>query len=353
MVSYQNVSTPRFYIDKLSYLREIGYDLATSSGVAGMIGFNPSLNVIRDMPANDDGSILHFGVQFEGEISIPKEEKLNFCAILGHNYGGRSIQPHFHKHLEGGDGWQQCQPEHVEIVNSGNTGYSFTPDFNGFTITEMITSGNGTFDSNGQDEDIIVGYLWQGAGQSAYQYKTGSWAVGQYYEMPVAPDLSLSLEHDYSGIKKTTSMSGASFSNANWIKPPKWGDREAWQLGDFPRQYSGRRIWDLSFSYISDSDLEPRNYTGTIQDSQHQQGDENWFENVLHYTMGGHLPFIFQPDKDAVYTTADPDSTPDSGDEYINEIPEFAICRFDMNSFLRIKVAHNLYTIKIRIRESW
>ena len=69
--------------------------------------------------------------------------------------------------------------------------------------------------------------------------------------------------------------------------------------------------------------------------------------------MGGHLPFIFQPDKDATYMTADPDSTPDSGDEYINEIPEFAICRFDMNSFLRIKVAHNLYTIKIRIRESW
>jgi hypothetical protein len=179
---------------------------------------------------------------------------------------------------------------------------------------------------------------------TSVENKIGSLSLGSYFNMPVAPDLSLSLEHDYSGIKKTTSMSGASFSNANWTKPPKWGDKEAWQLGDFPRPYSGRRIWDLSFSYISDSDLEPRNYTGTIADSQHQQGDDNWFENVLHYTMGGHLPFIFQPDKDAVY---------EPQDAYIGKIPEFAICRFDMNSFSREQVAPDVYNIKIKVKESW
>ena len=137
-------------------------------------------------------------------------------------------------------------------------------------------------------------------------------------------------------------MSGASFSNANWIKPPKWGDKEAWQLGDFPRPYSGRRIWDLSFSYISDSDLEPRNYTGTT--TSLYPGDDNWFENVLHYTMGGHLPFIFQPNKDAVYEPQDP---------YIGKIPEFAICRFDMDSFEREQVAPGVYNIKIKVKESW
>ena len=142
-------------------------------------------------------------------------------------------------------------------------------------------------------------------------------------------------------------MSGASFSNASWIKPPKWGDREAWQLGDQPRTYSGRRIWDLKFSYISDSDLEPRNYTGTkVSDDglTYVPSDDNWFENVLHYTMGGHLPFIFQPNKDVEYLT-------DAGN--ITEVPEFAICRFDMNSFSREQVAPGVYNIKIKVKESW
>ena len=152
-------------------------------------------------------------------------------------------------------------------------------------------------------------------------------------------------------------MSGASFSNANWIKPPKWGDLEAWQLAyafgegyyKHPRLYSGRRIWDLSFSYMSDSDLEPRNYTGTT--TSLYPGDDNWFENVLHYTMGGHLPFVFQPNKDATYEAIDSN---ESGTlDYLKQIPEFAICRLDMNSFKREQVAHGVYNIKIKVKETW
>ena len=161
------------------------------------------------------------------------------------------------------------------------------------------------------------------------------------------------MSHEYSGISKTQSSSGSTYTNVNWSKPPKWGnDLEAWelmppiygyqyQMGYGGHKSSGRRSWDLSFSYISDTDLEPRNYTGW--DTSGNIGTDNWFQNVLYYTMGGHLPFIFCPD-------------PNIGFRYIGaepRVPEFAICRFDMKSFKREQVAHNTYNMKVKIKETW
>ena len=311
MASYQNVgTTPRFYIDKGQYLTTINYqdDLFTDAP-KNFFYLNPTTPTIKS-------NIYH--------IAVPRISAVNYIAFLGTNDGADAVG----FYPEWWDGTQEgigsTASGFQEIVNCN--GYNETPeDFDGFSIA--------TFDD--QDFPYCRGFMSSGA-------LCGAISIGQYYDMPVAPDLSLSLEHDYRGIKKTTSMSGASFSNANWIKPPKWGDKEAWQLGDFPRPYSGRRIWDLSFSYISDSDLEPRNYTGTTTGLY--PGDDNWFENVLHYTMGGHLPFIFQPDKDAVY---------EPQDAYIGKIPEFAICRFDMNSFSREQVAPGVYNIKIKVKETW
>ena len=53
--------------------------------------------------------------------------------------------------------------------------------------------------------------------------------------------------------------------------------------------------------------------------------------------MGGHLPFIFQPDG----SNADP------------KADGFAICRFDMKSLQYDQVANNVYNVKLKIRESW
>ena len=308
----QNVGTPRFYIDNGLYQSQTGLWTPEADQLS-LVQLNPANTVGK--PAN--------------QIDLPRTTPIRYIAFLGHN---------------GGSYYPAYQPDgdienFQEIVNM--TGYDETDEAcSGFSMA--------IFDDR-TDATSILGVI-------TYADSTlGAVSIGNYYEMPVAPDLSLSLEHDYSGIKKTTSMSGASFSNANWIKPPKWGDREAWQLGDFPRPYSGRRIWDLSFSYISDTDLEPRNYTGTgtFENNLWEYGDDNWFENVLHYTIGGQLPFIFQPDKDIIYTATDTDITPDGIPDIINTIPEFAICRFDMGTFERDQVAPGVYNIKIKVKETW
>ena len=171
----------------------------------------------------------------------------------------------------------------------------------------------------------------------------GALCIGRYFDMPHSADLSLKMSHEYKGIKRQESMGGSTLTNMNYYKPPKWGSLEAWQLGSFPRRYSGRRIWNLTFSFLSDENIEPKFYDINENATQTTWKD-NWFTNVLHYTMGGALPFIFQPDKDISYSTA-------SGE--ITSIPELAICRFDMNTYSRKQVAHNMYTISVKIKESW
>ena len=360
-MAYQNVSTPRFYIDQFSYLLASNqvdnsyYDGHTGIdknvfSYPGLIGLNPTSQFILT-----DAGYFSFDIPTNFNTATPIGNKTAYIAVLGHNLEtiGMRVFTEWHD----GDGTKPSITEN-EIVNLHGT-EDYYPSFDGYTFYKFTTEPSSSETSRFLRLIFHKDGAWAGLSLSSL-----SW--GFVYEMPVAPDLSLSLEHDYSGIKKTTSMSGASFSNANWIKPPKWGDLEAWQLAyketysygtvyevyhKHPRPYSGRRIWDLSFSYISDDDLEPENYTGTLTDAQHSQGTVNWFEDVLHYTMGGHLPFIFQPNKDATYSATD---TSESGTlDLLEEIPEFAICRFDMNSFSREQVAPGVYNIKIKVKESW
>ena len=71
----------------------------------------------------------------------------------------------------------------------------------------------------------------------------------------------------------------------------------------------------------------------TIPESDTLLTSDNFYSQVIHKTNGGQLPFIFQPDKD--------DNT------------NFAIAKFDMDSFKFDQVANSVYNCKIRIREVW
>ena len=323
-MAYQNVSTPRFYINIPEWLGSMGI-ISEHQSYLRTLPVEPQL-VSPDIFEN--GYLLLPPLQGMEGTSIIK----GFIALLGHNYGDLTAGHNYFRLYDNEEniisqqGLYNCEIDSDNVVVP-NSGFSFSKFFGSNDISKIF------FENTISSEPLYI----------------GSVVLGRAYDMPVVPDLSLSLEHDYSGIKKTTSMSGTSFSNADWIKPPKWGNKEAWQLGDFPRLYSGRRIWDLSFSYISDSDLEPRNYTGTTLDDSDVPvpSDDNWFDNILHYTMGGHLPFIFQPDKDVVYNWTDEEPS------HITEMPELAICRFDMNSFSREQVAPGVYNIKIKVKESW
>ena len=327
-MAYQNVGTPRFYVNIFEYLSAIGY-----TDIIDVYRLNPTQYKSN---TDDDASRVYY----PSGIFTDK----SYIAYLGHQGGKLTNSYNFNNNI---------------IINAdlytGQTN-ELSPEYEGFSIRSLdlsSTTYNATYCVN----------------------PIGSISVGTYYDMPHSPDLSLKLSYEYDGIKTQQTKGGATLSNALYTKPADWGDYGAWQLGnnsdsanyDFSKNYrSGRKVWDLSFSYLNSSDIMPSNATtNNLYSASDYSSDElindfgytsddiqtattnngafreniltsnDFFSQVWNRTMGGHLPFIFQPNGN------------------LNLADQFAICRFDMDSLQYDQVANNVYNVKLKIREVW
>ena len=109
-------------------------------------------------------------------------------------------------------------------------------------------------------------------------------------------------------------------------------------------------------SYVADTDIFPVNASsglymedgesaGYIQNTDFYHIGPEFWENIFtdnsfmgqvwNKTLGGALPFIFQPDKD--------NSNPD----------QFCFAKFDMNSLKVTQKAFKVYDVNLKIREVW
>jgi len=312
-MAYQNVVTPRFYVNILEYL--------------GTIGYTEINNVYRTNPT----SIKPAGQDLTTPVPEGIFTEKSFVAYLGHKGGWLSWSS------------EGLSSGFTEIVNGavGPTTNALDPDQHGFSIASF----------NG---------LNVGAEITTWNTNViGSIVVGSYFDMPNSPDLNLKLSYEYDGVNTIQSKSGATLSNAMYTKPSDWGNgMGAWQLGSgTPNYRTGRRIWDLSFSYLSDTDVFPINastskinitsdgYNTTIDPVDINTNEDLFFTNVLdgtdffsvvwNKTLGNALPFIFQPNKD--------NNNPD----------QFAICKFVDDTLQYERVAHNVYNINLKIEEVW
>ena len=324
-MAYQQVGTPRFYINLIEW-----EGLAT----------DPLFRTLPVNPKTVAGEAYLLGSESEG-VKINGLTEKNFVAVLGHNYISGSAHQ-FEIYQGGVNPLDFSTNGNNPLVNwyTGATAVQNYTNFDGFSIAEI----------NNPIEDNSISFYQ--ATPDDWGLKIGSIVIGSYYEMPHSPDLQLSLSYDYSGIKEITTRGGATLSNTFYSKPPMWGDLGAWELGDGSENQnlsrSGRRIWDLSFSFLSQEDTfpkydklttietddEPTDYAGETDDSRQYtlQGSDDFYTQVIHKTNGGQLPFIFQPNKD--------DNT------------NFAIAKID-SGFTFKQVANGVYNVKMKIREVW
>lgn len=317
----QNVGTPRFYVNILEYL--------------GAIGYTEINNRYRTNPTSIKSSGQTITTSVPEGIFLEK----SFVAYLGHTGG----------HLSQNEGGAV-----TEIVNgaAGQSPNAILPEYGGFSIVSF----------NG---------LNVGAEITTYNHnKIGSIVVGSYYDMPHSPDLNLKLSYDMDGVKTIQTKNGATLSNAMYTKPADWvNGRGAWQLGDNQNYRSGRRIWDLSFSYLADTDVFPVNASQShlynSADGYYEGANnpttgfsdiaadgvsfvtnildgQDFFSSVWNKTMGNALPFIFQPDGGGG-VAGQGNFNPD----------QFAICKFVGDTLKYEQVAHNTYNIKLKIEEVW
>ena len=220
-MAYQNVSTPRFYIDHGLWLYTIRGSMIDSFS-RPFIHLNPTNPILRSWE----------------HINIPRVAPINYIAFLGSSDSQNGFYPRWNK--AGADygitGFQ-------EIINC--KGYNGDPEeFDGFSM--------GTFDDDPSAE-YALGWMTSSA-------KCGAISIGSTYDMPNAPNLSLTLSREYGGTKELTTHNGGSISNTMWNSAPKWGNLGAWELSDGTGaspalSRSGRRTWDLEFSFIDDGNL--------------------------------------------------------------------------------------------------
>ena len=214
--------------------------------------------------------------------------------------------------------------------------------------------------------------------------------LGHTYTMPRSPDLSLSMEIEYEGFDEQTTLSGSTLTNVRYTGQPLWGGLlNPWEIGGNGEQFSyistdpgnyeddiagaplnpnylnsdstlkrsGRRIWSLKWSYISETDMFASNYSSNtwlnINDidnnytpyTDNNDADDNEFtytiaddssiQSKLFHFIGNGARFLFQPNENA--------SNPS----------DFAICVLDQDSLNIKQVAYNTYNISMKIREVW
>lgn len=335
----QAIKNPRFYVNVSEFMSSVGQITDLDS-------------VYRTLPVTPVEYIYTEEEQSVSDISVTGMSEKSFLAILGHDISGYENK-YYQVLVNGSD---------VATNNVINGGGEYADDsdyhvlqYDGFSIV--------TFDGTGASTLAM--------GLSSDQYEptysnVGSIILGTYYDM-VAPNLSLTISREYGGTQEYTAHNGSSMSNTMWNSAPKWGNLGAWELegSGSALSRSGRRTWQLQFSYMGDSDLWGSNqmlsYISGNTSAQNTNigyesgdvsadnlfdynllSDDNFFSQVWHKTLGGTLPFIFQPDGDG--------DTLGSGN---NNPDQFAICRFKDNSLKATRSSFNTYDISLSIEEVW
>jgi len=303
-MAYQNVVTPRFYIDSGLYQYTIGV-WTPEDDWRSFIQLNPTARGYK--PSND--------------IIVPRISPIRYIAFLANDWG--NYYPSFQPHTEGLIGIDDFE----EIINM--SGYEGADESDGFCM--------GIF-SDRPDATGMKGVV------SDSDSKLGAISIGNYYDMPISPDLELKMSIEMGGVKNIQTKGGGTLSNAMYTKPADWGTTHtysptgvqgAWQADAVPNYRNGRRVWELSFSYLSDESIMPVNASTSIIENTNILAGEDFFSVVWNQTLGNRLSFIFQPDN----TNNNPD--------------QFAICKFVGDKLQYNQVAHNVYNITLKIEEVW
>ena len=330
---YQNPKTCRFYCDNNLFIDAMGFETITGTPAIKRPYFNlyPGSNQSTfSVPSgnwayhdNDTGGLF-------GGYGVPGL-KFNYIFLLGHNIHSQLVNyssATFEYKFYGGS---------IGLERSVNGENWSIPPYDGWTlhIYDALKPAHT--------------YYLSAYDQYAPTISISSVSMGRYYDMPHSVDLNkLSMTRQMDGVRSVRTKGGNDLTDHRYTKSPMWGNAGAWELhsGASTNQAlsrPGRRVWDLNFSYLQDSSVFPEisnlnwfetGYTETTAGDKKLLDDDNFYSQVIHKTAGaGNLPFIFQPDN--------------------NDFTNFAICKFDMNSFKYSQQSPNLYRISLKIREIW
>ena len=397
----QQVKTPRFYVDIPTFLHATGQlEWDTNKGGAKLLYMNCA-NPQTIIPESN-ASITPFKIGSTSNNNLT-QFPINFFGYLNHNFASSDGNV------------QKPKLKAVEGLSYGNFQYPITlNNYENILNSDMEYNGTSLFKLvNENNEPTTISKYWKSfeVYWSYVQFPEntkalGSLVVGKYFDCPNSPDLNLTMSRRFDGIKKQTTIGGKTLSNIYYDGPTEWtmyGKRANVVPDSFPPVLSdsvetiykyppfeldyyrgaldndtentldesewrrkpksglgrkGLKSWNLSFSYISQSDMfinyessstapydignfssvtdsayPDTNQIGNLNENANPILSDDSFNFVWNTTLGGTLPFIFQPDN----TNANPD--------------QFSICMFRENTLNIEQVAFNTYNVSMTIDE--
>jgi len=296
-MSRQNIAKPRIFINIPEYLSATGTSI------------DPLFRTLPVTPNTMEVGYAHYlPGSGEGAITITNP----YIAILRHTMNGKDMGVY----SDAGS----TTVSTTSIING-----DFGSQLDGFSIFSTV--------ADAQYIKLI----------SPSNDEWGSLIYGSWYDFPVSPDMKLTLEYEYKGRKEIESKGGHSLSNTFYSGPPDWGQNGAWELGGGTTRHvkSGRRIWTVSFSFMTESSIWPEyahlqtNQGGGAWVYNNHFMDDDSLQRMIHFTQGGQIPFIWCSDGDNIRQD------------------NLVIAKFDMKTFKLTQKSFSTYSIKFKIREVW
>tara|TARA_R100000278_G_scaffold74800_1_gene58475 strand:- start:119 stop:1243 length:1125 start_codon:yes stop_codon:yes gene_type:complete len=374
-MAYQNVGTPRFFIDNYMYLRALGLDTESYIEQTGIDNDATFPNNYMISPLNNENiftltpdigkplqrsedSMRFFipcgnlsGIDYSGNMKW-------YGAMLNHNLGDCNVRIQnimFHDAVNQDSDFFIADSQEIGILNAGN-------------YVDVVTMQNGSsiwFSDLTPENQPYTGFAITGDGHggSLETFEVGAISMGVMYTMPHSPDLNLSMDIEFDGYDESETLGGSTLTNIRQTGAPCWTNNgkynSPFSVGEFSddkmlggAKRNGRRTWNLKFSLISDTNVFASNYMNTMHTetiTDYNSSDittENEFEyniftddsfiaQVWNKTLGGALPFIFQPDSN--------NDNPD----------QFCIAKFDQDTLKVTQTAFRTYSFSVKIREVW
>ena len=379
-MSYQNVGVPRFYIDQAQYLKSIGFDfqkvienseyndtykdvIINGGNYVGTqyhsILSNPELfnldpinqTLVEYLGESDGANSYHFICPTGYNSSNLEGDNIGrYFGLLNHN-----IETNFHFRWTRNNS-ARLYTEKIDILN----GYPFEK---GCTIYELEkTPSDDGHSFNPLNNYNLTSIIIENPEGMTLEPKLGGISWGVYYDMPNSPDLDLTLDIEFTGAKSVDTLGGSTLTNTRYTGSPWWYDVdgnkvEPWSIGETTgtSKRNGRRVWKLSFSYISDENLFASNFMSnnylenSSDNSNYNSNDLNTDGTEFEYTLEDDNSFIAQvlnKVSNGQRFIFQPDNTNNNPDQ-------FAICMLDMTTFSIKQVAFKTYEIEMDIREVW
>ena len=337
-----NIRTPRFYVDWISHLLARGvpqngnFDVYTtgSNKIGIQTGTEAELFDMKPLNKVDfntsDATSDHVLINIDTNSTYPKQ---SFVAILNHNMASADAKvlikaSDTEAHIQAVNmGSATAMGNPAEVVNADTIASSIvTPATDGSTIVRF-------------DESDLRYWGIQFEGDSSNTFGStdlfvGCILLGEYYEMPHSPDLSVKRSIMFDKTKLQESVGGQRYSNmTSHGRHSSSTSKSPFSLASQNyTTYGGRISYDLNFSYLNSTDVMPNEYSSL------QYTDDAVVEDIWNQTNGSHLPFIFSIDKDSEGAGAE---------------SEHIFARFAQNSMDMTQVANDVFNVSMRIEEEF